>query len=72
MKEQMKPLPIRNSSALQVGENVGAIGYSFEQLTFSVGSIKQVNILRDTIPTRVIIFLFIADNKLMRHLKHSE
>jgi 2-alkenal reductase len=48
-KEQMKPLPIRNSSALQVGENVGAIGYPFEQLTFSVGSIKQVNILRDTI-----------------------
>src|SRR5215469_8516485 len=37
-KEQMKPLPIRNSSALQVGESVGTIGYPFEQLTFSVGS----------------------------------
>jgi S1-C subfamily serine protease len=48
-KEQMKPLPIRNSSALQVGENVGAIGYPFERLSFSVGSIKQVNILRNTI-----------------------
>jgi S1-C subfamily serine protease len=48
-KEQMKPLPIRNSSALQVGENVGAIGYPFEHLSFSVGSIKQVNILRNTI-----------------------
>src|SRR5499427_3027547 len=48
-KEQMKPLPIRNSSTFQVGENVGTIGYPFEQLTFSVGSIKQVNILRDTI-----------------------
>jgi S1-C subfamily serine protease len=48
-KEQMKPLPIRNSSALQVGENVGAIGYPFEQLSFSVGSIKQANILRNTI-----------------------
>ena len=48
-KEQMKPLPIRNSSALQVGENVGAIGYPFEQLSFSVGTIKQVNILRNTI-----------------------
>ena len=35
-KEQMKSLPIRNSSALQAGENVGAIGYPFEQLTFSV------------------------------------
>jgi len=32
-KEQMKPLPIRNSSALQIGENVGAIGYPFEQLS---------------------------------------
>jgi S1-C subfamily serine protease len=31
-KEQMKSLPIRNSSALQIGENVGAIGYPFEQL----------------------------------------
>jgi S1-C subfamily serine protease len=48
-KEQIKPLPIRNSSALQVGENVGTIGYPFEQLTFSVGSIKKINILRDTI-----------------------
>src|SRR5262252_3135514 len=48
-KEQLKPLPIRNSSALQVGENVGTIGYPFEQLSFSVGSIKQVNILRNTI-----------------------
>jgi S1-C subfamily serine protease len=48
-KEQMKPLSIRNSSALQVGENVGTIGYPFEQLTFSVGSIKQVNMLRNTI-----------------------
>jgi S1-C subfamily serine protease len=48
-KEQMKPLPIRNSSALQVGENVGTIGYPFEKLTFSVGGIKQINILRDTI-----------------------
>jgi S1-C subfamily serine protease len=48
-QEQMKPLPIRNSSALQVGENVGTIGYPFERLSFSVGSIKQVNILRDTI-----------------------
>lgn len=28
----MKPLPIRNSSALQVGKNVGTIGYPFEQL----------------------------------------
>jgi S1-C subfamily serine protease len=45
----MKPLPIRNSSALQVGENVSTIGYPFEQLSFSVGSIKQVNILRNTI-----------------------
>jgi S1-C subfamily serine protease len=48
-KEQMKPLPTRNSSALQVGENVGAIGYPFEKLSYSVGSIKQVNILRNTI-----------------------
>ena len=48
-KEQMMSLPIRNSSALQVGENVGAIGYPFEQLSFSVGSIRQVNILRDNI-----------------------
>jgi S1-C subfamily serine protease len=48
-KEQMKSIPIRNSSALQVGENVGAIGYPFEQLSFSVGSIRQVNILRDNI-----------------------
>ena len=48
-KEQMMSLPIRNSSALQVGENVGAIGYPFEQLSFSVGSIRQVNILRDSI-----------------------
>jgi S1-C subfamily serine protease len=48
-KEQMKPLPIRNSSALQVGENVGTIGYPFEKLSYSVGSIKQVNILRNAI-----------------------
>src|SRR5215831_8568486 len=48
-KEQMKSLPIRNSSALQVGENVGTIGYPFEHLSFSIGSIKQVNILRNTI-----------------------
>jgi|SRR5215831_6432648 len=48
-KEQMKPLPTRNSPALQVGENVGAIGYPFEKLSYSVGSIKQVNILRNTI-----------------------
>src|SRR5262245_36920565 len=48
-KEQMKSLPIRNSSALQVGENVGTIGYPFQQLSFSIGSIKQVNILRNTI-----------------------
>src|SRR5215469_4142649 len=48
-KEQMKPLPTTNSSALQVGENVGAIGYPFEKLSYSVGSIKQVNILRNTI-----------------------
>jgi S1-C subfamily serine protease len=47
--EQMKPLPIRNSSALQVGENVGTIGYPFQQLSFSIGSIKQLNILRNTI-----------------------
>jgi S1-C subfamily serine protease len=46
-KEQMKPLPIGNSAALQVGENVGAIGYPFEQLSFSVGSIKQLNITRE-------------------------
>ena len=39
-KEQMKPLPIRNSSALQVGENVGAIGYPFEQLSFSVEGLE--------------------------------
>jgi len=48
-KEQMKSLPIRNSSAPQVGENVGTIGYPFEHLSFSIGSIKQVNILRNTI-----------------------
>jgi S1-C subfamily serine protease len=48
-KEQMKPLPIRNSSALQIGENVGAIGYPFEQLSYSVGNIKQVDILRENI-----------------------
>jgi S1-C subfamily serine protease len=48
-KEQMKPLPISNSSALQIGENVGAIGYPFEQLSFSVGSIKKINILRENI-----------------------
>jgi S1-C subfamily serine protease len=48
-KEQMKSLPIRNSSALQVGENVGAIGYPFEQLSFSVGNIRHVNILRHNI-----------------------
>jgi S1-C subfamily serine protease len=48
-KEQMKPLPIRNSSALQVGENVGTIGYPFERLSFSVGNIKQLDILRNTI-----------------------
>jgi S1-C subfamily serine protease len=41
-----KALPIGNSAALQVGENVGAIGYPFEQLSFSVGSIKQLNITR--------------------------
>ncbi|MFZ0224219.1 MAG: trypsin-like peptidase domain-containing protein [Candidatus Nitrosopolaris sp.] len=46
-KEQMKSLPIGNSAALQVGENVGAIGYPFEQLSFSVGSIKQLNITRE-------------------------
>ena len=45
-KEQMKSLPIRNSSALQVGEKVGTIGYPFQQLSFSIGSIKQLNILR--------------------------
>jgi S1-C subfamily serine protease len=48
-KEQMKPLPIRNSSALQVGENVGSIGYPFEQLSYSVGNIKKINILRENI-----------------------
>jgi S1-C subfamily serine protease len=48
-KEQMKSLPIRNSSALQIGENVGTIGYPFEQLSFSVGSIRQVNIVREII-----------------------
>ena len=48
-KEQMKSLPIRNSSALQIGENVGAIGYPFKQLSFSVGSIRQTNILRENI-----------------------
>jgi S1-C subfamily serine protease len=46
-KEQMKSLPIGSSSALQVGENVGSIGYPFEQLSFSVGSIKQLNITRE-------------------------
>ena len=46
-KEQMKSLPIGNSAGLQVGENVGAIGYPFEQLSFSVGSIKQLNITRE-------------------------
>ena len=46
-KEQMKSLPIGDSSALQVGENVGAIGYPFEKLSFSVGSIKQLNITRE-------------------------
>jgi S1-C subfamily serine protease len=46
-KERMKSLPIGDSSALQVGENVGAIGYPFEQLSFSVGSIKQLNITRE-------------------------
>jgi len=39
-KEQMKPLPIRNSYALQVGENVGVIGYPIEQLSFIIESIK--------------------------------
>jgi S1-C subfamily serine protease len=48
-KEQMKSLPIRNSSALQIGENVGTIGYPFEQLSFSVGNIKKINILRENI-----------------------
>ena len=48
-KEQMKSLPIGDSSSLQVGENVGAIGYPFEQLSYSVGSIRQVNILRENI-----------------------
>src|SRR5215467_7529869 len=48
-KEQMKSLPIRNSSALQIGENVGTIGYPFKQLSFSVGSIRQTNILRNNI-----------------------
>ena len=45
-KEQMKPLPIRDSSTLQVGENVGAIGYPQQHLSFSVGSIKQLGITR--------------------------
>jgi S1-C subfamily serine protease len=45
-KEQMKSLPIGDSSALQVGENVGSIGYPFEHLSFSVGSIKQLGITR--------------------------
>ncbi len=48
-KEQMKPLPIRNSTASQIGENVGAIGYPFEQLYYSVGNIKKINILRENI-----------------------
>jgi S1-C subfamily serine protease len=48
-KEQMKSLPIRNSSALQIGQNVGTIGYPFEQLSFSVGNIKKINILRENI-----------------------
>jgi S1-C subfamily serine protease len=48
-KEQMKPLPIRNSSAPQIGENVGAIGYPFEQLSYSVGNVKKINILRENI-----------------------
>jgi len=48
-KEQMKPLPIRNSTALQIGQNVGAIGYPFEQLYYSVGNIKKINILRENI-----------------------
>ncbi|MGA9154522.1 MAG: S1C family serine protease, partial [Candidatus Nitrosopolaris sp.] len=48
-KEQMKPLPIRNSSAPQIGENVGSIGYPFEQLSYSVGNIKKINILRENI-----------------------
>ena len=45
----MKPLPIKNSSALQIGENVGAIGYPFEHLSYSVGNIKKINILRENI-----------------------
>jgi S1-C subfamily serine protease len=45
-KEQMRSLPIGNSAALHVGENVGAIGYPFQKLSFSVGSIKQLNITR--------------------------
>jgi S1-C subfamily serine protease len=48
-KEQMKPLPIRNSSTPQIGENVGSIGYPFEQLSYSVGNIKKINILRENI-----------------------
>ena len=48
-KEQMKPLPIRNSSAPQIGENVGSIGYPFKQLSYSVGNIKKINILRENI-----------------------
>ena len=48
-KEQMKPLPIRNSTAPQIGQNVGAIGYPFEQLSYSVGNIKKINILRENI-----------------------
>jgi len=48
-KEQMKPLPIRNSTASQIGQNVGAIGYPFEQLYYSVGNIKKINILRENI-----------------------
>jgi S1-C subfamily serine protease len=48
-KEQMKSLPIRNSSALQIGENVGTIGYPFKQLSFSVGNIKKINILRENV-----------------------
>jgi S1-C subfamily serine protease len=48
-KEQMKPLSIRNSSASQIGQKVGAIGYPFEQLSYSVGDIKKINILRENI-----------------------
>jgi len=43
----MKPLPIRNSS--KIGENVASIGYPFEQLSYSVGNIKEINILRENI-----------------------